>query len=111
MEDLNKKYYKIRDVADFLGVPQATIRYWEIEFPEISPSRTSTGIRQYTPADIETLRIIHYLIKVKGLKVDAAKLQMQRNRDNISKKLKVIGELEDLRSELEMMLKALTKRR
>ena len=111
MQDLNKKYYKIRDVADFLGVPQATIRYWEIEFPEISPARTQTGIRQYTPADIETLRIIHYLIKVKGLKVDAAKLQMKLNRNNISKKLKVIGELEDLKSELEVMLKALTKRR
>lgn len=111
MQDLNKKYYRIRDVADFLGVPQATIRYWEIEFPEISPARTPTGIRQYTPADIETLRIIHYLIKVKGLKVDAAKLQMKLNRDNISKKLKVIGELEDLRAELEVMLKALTKRR
>ncbi|MDE6741514.1 MAG: MerR family transcriptional regulator [Muribaculaceae bacterium] len=111
MEDLSKKYYKIRDVADFLEVPQATIRYWEIEFPEISPSRTPTGQRQYTPEDIETLRIIHYLIKVKGLKVDAAKTQMKINRNNISKKLKVIGELQDIRSELEVMLKALSKRR
>lgn len=111
MEDLSKKYYKIRDVADFLGVPQATIRYWEIEFPEISPARTPTGLRQYTPEDIETLRIIHYLIKVKGLKMDAAKSQMRINRDNISKKLKVIGELQDIRSELEVMLKALSKRR
>lgn len=111
MDDLSKKYYKIGDVADFLGVPQATIRYWEMEFPEISPSRTATGIRQYTPSDIETLRIIHYLIKVKGLKVEAAKTQFRLNRDNISKKLKVFTELQDIRSELEVMLKALTKRR
>lgn len=111
MEDLGKKYYKIRDVADFLGVPTATLRYWETEFPEINPSRTRTGIRQYTPADVETLRIIHYLIRVKGLKVDAAKQQMKRNRDNISKKLQVISELQDLRSELEIMLKTLTKRK
>ncbi|MBD5287223.1 MAG: MerR family transcriptional regulator [Muribaculaceae bacterium] len=111
MEDLTKKYYKIGDVADFLGVPQATIRYWELEFPEISPSRTQTGLRQYTPADIETLRIIHYLIKTKGLKVEAAKAQMKINRDNISKKLKVFSELQDIRSELEVMLKVLSKRR
>lgn len=111
MEDLNKRFYRIGDVADFLGVPQATIRYWEIEFPEISPARTATGIRQYTPSDVETLRIIHYLIKTKGLKVEAAKAQLRNNRDNISKKLKVINELEDIRSELEVMLKALSKRR
>lgn len=111
MEDLSKKYYKIGDVADFLGVPPATLRYWEIEFPEISPTRTQTGIRQYTPEDIETLRIITYLIKDKGLKVDAAKAQMKINRDNISKKLKVFSELQDIRSELEVMLKALSKRR
>lgn len=111
MKDLDKKYYKIRDVADFLGVPQATIRYWEQEFPEVSPSRTPTGIRQFTPADIEQLKIIHYLLRIKGLKVEAAKEQMKKNRDNISKKLKVIGELQDLRSELEVMLKMLAKRK
>ncbi len=111
MEELSKKYYKIRDVSDFLGVPQATIRYWETEFPEISPSRTPTGIRQYSPSDIETLRIIHYLLKIKGLKMDAAKAQYRQNRTNISQKLKVISELQDLRSELEVMLKTLTKRR
>ena len=98
-------------MADFLGVPQATIRYWELEFPEISPARTQTGLRQYTPADIETLRIIHYLVKTKGLKVEAAKAQMRINRANISKKLKVFSELQDIRSELEVMLKSLSKRR
>lgn len=111
MDDLTKKYYGIGDVADFLGVPQSMIRYWEIVFPDVSPSRTPTGIRQYTPSDIETLRIIHYLVKIKGLKVEAAKVQMAQNRDNISKKLKVVTELQDIRSELEVMLKALSKRR
>lgn len=111
MDDLSKKYYRIGDVADFLDIPQSMIRYWEIEFPEISPARTPTGLRQYTPADIENLRIIHYLIKTKGLKMEAAKAQFRQNRDNISKRLKVIGELQDIRSELDVMLKSLSKRR
>lgn len=111
MDELSKKYYSIGDVADFLGVPPSMIRYWEIVFPDISPSRSRTKQRQYTPSDIETLRIIHYLVKIKGLKIEAAKVQMERNRDNISKKLKVINELMDVRSELEVMLKSLSKRR
>ncbi len=111
MENFSKKYYKISDVADFLDVPAATIRYWEREFPEIKPERTSTGFRLYTPADIETLRIIHYLVRIKGLKVEAAKAQFKQNRNNISKKIKVISELQDIRSELDVMLMTLTKRR
>lgn len=111
MDELSKRYYSIGDVADFLGVPQSMIRYWEIVFPDVSPSRSRKGMRQYTPADIETLRIIHYLVKIKGLKIEAAKIQMERNRANISKKLKVITELMDVRSELEVMLKSLSKRR
>lgn len=111
MEDLDKKYYRIRDVADFIGVPQATIRFWEQEFPELSPSRTATGLRQYTPEDVETLRIIYYLLKTRGLKIDAARQQLQTNRKNISRRLNVISELMDIRSELDVMLKSLTKRR
>ncbi len=111
MEDLDKKYYKIRDVADFIGVPVTTIRYWEKEFPDISPLRSGRGIRHYTPSDIEILRIVHYLIKVRGLRIEAAKEQMRINRKNISKKIKVLDELKELRGELESMLKILGKRR
>lgn len=111
MEELGKKYYRIGDVAEFIGVPVTTIRYWEQEFPEISPIRKSRGIRYYTPADIETLRILHYLLKVKGLRIEAAKQQMLINRKNISKKIKVLDELAEVRSELEVMLKTLGKRK
>lgn len=111
MADLDKKYYKIKDVAEFLDVTQSTLRYWETEFPVVSPHRTASGQRQYTPDDVENLRIIHYLLKTKGLKLEAAKFQMQQNRKNITKKLKVLDDLAEVRSELETMLKTLTKRR
>ncbi len=39
MEEFDKKYYKIKDVAEILSVPASTLRYWESEFPEISPRR------------------------------------------------------------------------
>lgn len=94
-----------------LGVAQTTLRYWEKEFPGISPIRTLHGQRQYTPSDIETLRIIHYLVKTRGLKMDAAKRQIEINRNNITKRLKVLDELEDVRAELKVMLGKLGKRK
>lgn len=110
-EEYSKKYYKIKDVADMLGVSQAALRYWEQEFKECAPVRSSTGRRYYRPADIETLRKIHYLLKVRGLRIEAAKEQMRVNPKNVSKRVEVVGKLCQLRDELQMLLKSLEKRR
>lgn len=109
--DLTKKYYKIKDVAELLDVSQPTLRYWETEFPEIKPFRSASNIRFYTPDDIETLRIIYFLVRVKGLKIEAAREQLRLNSANISKKMEIIDKLNDVRDELEMMLGALDKRK
>ena len=109
--DLSKKYYKISEVAEILGVNQTTIRYWENEFPGVSPMRSVGNQRYYTPEDIETLRIIYFLLKIKGLKIEAAKEQMRLNKNNISKRVEIVERLQDVRDELEMMMKALEKRK
>ena len=111
MRDLTKKYYKIRDAAEILNVSEATLRYWEREFPEVKPMRSTSNQRYYTPDDIEVLRIIYYLVKVRGLKIEAAKEQMRLNKTNITKRMDIITKLTDFRDELEEILKALTKRR
>lgn len=111
MQEFTKEYYKIKDVAEMLSIPQSTLRFWEKEFPEINPRRSATGLRYYTPSDIETIRIIHYLIRIKGLKLEAAKEQMRNNRKNVSRKLEVIGQLQDVRSRLSNLLDALNKRK
>lgn len=109
--ELTKQYYKIRDVADFLGVTQSTLRFWEKEFPEAAPKRTPANQRYYTPADIETLRIIHFLLKTRGLKIEAAKEELRKNRKNVSTRLEIIDTLSATRNELQKMLDALEKRR
>lgn len=109
--DLTKRYYKIKDVAELIGVSQSTLRFWESEFPEVNPMRSTSNQRYYTPDDIETLHLIYYLVKMRGLKIDAAKEQLRLNRSNISKKIDIIRRLSDVKDELEMMLKAIEKRR
>ncbi len=111
MRELTKKYYKIRDAAEILNVSEATLRYWEREFPEVKPMRSTSNQRYYTPDDIEVLRIIYYLVKVRGLKIEAAKEQMRLNKTNCTKRMDIITKLTDVREELEEMLKALTKRK
>lgn len=109
MEELDKKYYKIGDVAEILGLPVSTLRYWESQFTIIHPKRNQKNIRFYTPRDIETIRKINYLVKEKGLKLDAAQEQIRVNRDGVDKQFEVVERLKSIRAEMVKLQRALDK--
>ena len=108
MDDkLSKKFYKIGDVAEILNVPTSTLRFWEKEFTVIKPKRNTKNIRVYTVKDIETIKMIYYLVKEKGLKLDAAQAMIKRNRDGVSKQFEVIERLKGVREQLMQLDNAL----
>lgn len=107
---LDKRYYKIKDVAEMLDVPQSTLRFWEKEFDCLRPRRSANNIRYYTPQDIDLLRMINFLVRDRGLKLEAAKEQMRGNRSNVSRRIKAIERLEKVKAELEGLQKALSVR-
>lgn len=107
MQELDKKYYKIGDVAQLLGIPESTLRYWETQFTIVKPRRNAKNIRFYTPNDIETIRKIHYLVKEKGLKLDAAQAQLRANRDGVDKRFEVVERLKDIKAQLQQLQQAL----
>ena len=111
MDNLTKMFYKIRDVAELLDVPASTLRYWEQEFPECAPKRSATNQRYYTPANIRTLEKIKYLVKDKGLRIEAAKEELHVNPTNVSRRFEAVKLLEETREELKEMLSSLSKRR
>ena len=51
--------------------------------------------------------MIHYLVKEKGLKLDAAQAMIRRNRDGVSKRFEVIDRLKSIKSQLLHLKKAL----
>lgn len=107
MDSLQKKYYKIREVAEILNIPASTLRFWENQFTIIKPKRNEHGTRFYTPSDIETIKMVHFLVKEKGLKLDAAQEQIRHNHSGVSRKHKAIERLKSIRCELQNMLNAL----
>lgn len=108
--DLTKKYYKIKEVAELVNIPQSTLRYWESEFEQLTPKRNAHNRRYYTPQDIETVRIISFLLKTQGHKIEYAKEQLQNNRKNLSNKLIIIKELTNVKKELQQLLNSLNIR-
>ena len=109
MEDLTKNYYKIGEVAEILGIPASTLRFWEKEFTIIKPKRNSKNTRFYTPEEVETSKMVYYLVKEKGLKLDAAQQQIRVNRHNVSQRSEVINRLKSVRNQLQDMLDAINK--
>lgn len=111
-DSLSKTYFQISDVAELLGVPATTLRFWEREFPTlIKPYRNAGGRRYYSPADIENIRKIIYLLKDRGLKLDAAKAELTHNRAGVEKRFEVIERLKQMRGEVEQLLSALNSKR
>lgn len=111
MDVLDKKYYKISEVAEILDIPASTLRFWENRFTIIKPRRNDKGTRFYTPADIEKIRMVHYLVKEKGMRLEAAQEQIKRNQTGISKKVEALDRLKNIRDRLQTVLDALNSRR
>lgn len=93
-------YYSIAEVAKLLGVAESTLRYWEKEIPSLRPRTTSTKIRQYTTKDIETLRLLHNLVKVRGFKLASARRMLRENRKDVELKARLLDTLISVRDEL-----------
>ncbi len=107
---LDKKFYKIGDVAAMLGVQPSAIRFWEKSFPQLSPRRSATGgTRKYTPGDIEKLRLIRYLVRDRGLRIEAAKEQLAKNPSDLSRQAAAIDRLYSIRNQLTNWLEALKR--
>ena len=102
-----KLYYSIKEVAEMVDVNESTLRYWEKEFPFLKPKVTGNKVRQYTEKDIEQVKLIYSLIKVKGLKIAAARKYLQQNRSGAEKSSEVLETLISVRDELKDLKKQL----
>ncbi|MBR1410595.1 MAG: MerR family transcriptional regulator [Prevotella sp.] len=99
-----KTYYSIREVAEMFDLNESTLRYWEQEFSFLRPKTSGTArIRQYQEKDIEQIRLIHNLVKVRGFKLSAARDILLKNRKGADTKATVLEELIAMRKELEKL--------
>lgn len=103
-----KLYYSISEVAAEIGVTETLLRYWEREFPaQIHPRKTLKGTRQYTRTDIESIRLVYNLVKVRGMKLAAARQALKKNHEGEVQTLEVLDRLQAIKQELLTMKKAL----
>ncbi|WP_289300053.1 MerR family transcriptional regulator [Xylanibacter muris] len=74
---MKKRFYRIREVVEILGITASTLRYWEDEFVQLEPERTPSRQRRYTPEDIEMCKLIKHLLRDKGYSLEYAKKELE----------------------------------
>lgn len=97
-DEIKKQYYTIGEVATELGLTTSLIRFWETEFKEVKPKKNRKGNRVYTPQDMETLRHIQYLLKVKKYTIKGAKERMKLGPQHIEEEVEIREKLKKLRA-------------
>jgi DNA-binding transcriptional MerR regulator len=95
-----KTFYSIGEVSKMFGVTETTLRFWEKQFPEISPRKSGRNIRQYSKDDIEMVRAVYTLLKVRGMKIAAAKDALHKNRKGTEQSAEALERLKRVRAEL-----------
>ena len=63
----------IGEVAQALGIRQHVLRYWEDQFPMLSPLKRSGGRRYYRPGDVTLVRRIDQLVHREGYTLRGAR--------------------------------------
>ncbi|MDR2121300.1 MAG: MerR family transcriptional regulator [Tannerella sp.] len=104
-----KHRFSIKEVARQFEVNESTLRYWETVFKdEISLSRKApNGARYYTEEEIGNVRLIHHLVKERGMTLDGARRKLKENRETTVNHEAVSARLEKVRRELLLLAGAL----
>ncbi len=102
-----KIYYSIKEVAAMFDVKESLLRYWETQFPHLKPKTTGNKVRQYTEKDIEQIKLIYNLVKVRGFKIASARKMLNENRDGADRSARVMDSLINVRDELLALKKQL----
>ena len=113
----DKLYFRIGEVASLCHLPAYVLRFWESEFPQLKPVKSSTGQRMYRKRDVENVLRIKQLLYDQGFTISGARQQL-RTETKVDKTQSAIpfpsqsnSELQHIRQGLREILDLLSARK
>ena len=73
----DEKLYKIGEVCKLADLQPYVLRYWETEFPQLSPEKSGGGQRLYTKRELDIILRIKELLYRDGFTIAGAKKQLE----------------------------------
>jgi DNA-binding transcriptional MerR regulator len=115
-----KLYFRIGEVSKLCKLAAYVLRFWETEFPQLKPVKSSTGQRMYRRKDVETVVRIKTLLYDEGFTIPGARQQLRAETKDGKAQPTLFGhggsgipksELRHVRSSLKEILGLLSARR
>lgn len=103
----DKLYFTIGEVSKLCLVKPYVLRYWEHEFPQLSPDTRRGNRRYYKRDDILLVRRIKCLLYEHGFTIEGARTKLSNNDENNASQSKtkfaknIISQLNHILVELE----------
>ena len=73
-----EKLYKIGEVCKLADLQPYVLRYWETEFPALSPGKSGGGQRLYTRREVDIILRIKELLYREGFTIAGAKKKLEQ---------------------------------
>ena len=73
-----EKLFKIGEVCKTADLQPYVLRYWETEFPQLSPNKSGGGQRLYTKRELEIILKIKELLYRDGFTIAGAKKKLEQ---------------------------------
>lgn len=112
----DKLYFRIGEVASLCRLPAYVLRFWETEFPQLRPVKSSTGQRMYRKRDVEFVVRIKRLLYENGFTIAGARAHLreetkaERNQSALPFPISSSVRVAHLRHELKEILNILSAR-
>jgi DNA-binding transcriptional MerR regulator len=113
----DKLYFRIGEVATLCRLPAYVLRFWETEFPQLKPVKSSTGQRMYRKRDVESVLRIKQLLYEQGFTISGARQQLRtegkpdKGQTTIPFPAHSAAEIQHIRQGLREILSLLSARR
>ena len=99
---MEKLYYTIGEVSEILGESSSLVRFWTNSFSRyLKPQRNAKGNRLYKKEEVEVLKQLHLLIKIKGMTLEGAAKCLADDRKSVEDRVKAIESLKTIKKQLE----------
>jgi DNA-binding transcriptional MerR regulator len=108
-----REYYSISEVCEIVGLKPHVLRYWETQFPPLSPSKNRSGNRVYQRKEIKLIMLVKKLLYQEKYTVEGARAKLEqlrlsgRMKETTGRALRVDA-VEMLRTELEHLRRILS---
>ncbi len=76
----DKLYFRIGEVSELCDLPAYVLRFWETEFPQLKPVKSSTGQRMYRRKDVENVLRIKQLLYDEGFTIAGARQHLKETK-------------------------------